>query len=129
MSHQRGATARAESAAAFRPKDRKRRDYSMFDAELSGQVLNLRLVGRLLKWMRPYRATFAVSTVMILVTSALQVLMPIIISLVVVDHVLMGESRHAAPDLGMVAAMEWLVATFSMHPLLAACVLYALAQL
>ena len=30
------------------PKDRKRRDYSMFDAELSGQVLNLELVGRLL---------------------------------------------------------------------------------
>ena len=35
---------------------------------------------------------------MIVITSALQVLMPIIISLVVVDHVLMGESRHATPD-------------------------------
>ena len=58
--------------------------------------------------MGPYKNTFFVSTVLILITSALQVLLPIIISLVVVDHVLMGETRHATPDMGMIAAMEWL---------------------
>lgn len=116
-------------AVSLGSKDRSRRDYSMFDAELSGQVLNLRLLGRLLQWMRPYRSTFLVSTVMILITSALQVLMPIIISLVVVDHVLMGETRHATPDMGMVASMEWIVRAFDLDPLLAACVLYALAQI
>ena len=41
-----------------------RRDYSMFDAELSGAVLNLSLLRRLLRWMKPYRVTFAISAVL-----------------------------------------------------------------
>ena len=55
---------------------RPRRDYSMFDAELSGAVLNLSLLRRLLRWMKPYRITFAVSAVLILIASTLQVLQP-----------------------------------------------------
>jgi len=44
------------------------RDYSMFDAEISGAVLNLSLLRRLLGWMKPYRITFGISAVLILVT-------------------------------------------------------------
>ena len=30
------------------------RDHAMFDAELSGAVLNLQLLNRILHWLRPY---------------------------------------------------------------------------
>jgi len=104
------------------------RDYALFEAELSGAVLNLRLLRRLLRWLKPYRLTFAVSAVLILVASTLQVLMPIVLSLVVIDHIIQGESG-LAPDLGMVATTEWLAGSLSVHPLLAACLLYAALQI
>jgi ATP-binding cassette subfamily B protein len=101
----------------------------MFDAELSGQVLNLSLLRRLLHWMRPYRLTFGVSAVLILAASTLQVLLPVVISLVVIDHVIMGETDQVSPDLGMIDAMEWLSSHLALSPLAAACVLYAIVQL
>jgi ATP-binding cassette subfamily B protein len=101
----------------------------MFDAELSGAVLNLSLLRRLLGWMKPYRLTFAVSAVLILFASTLQVLLPVIISLVVIDHIIRGETDPDRIDLGMVEATDWLTATLSVHPLLAACILYALLYL
>jgi len=105
------------------------RDYALFDAELSGQVLNFRLLRRLLRWLGPYKATFAVSALLILLASTLQVLLPIVISLVVIDHVLRGEAPGDTPDLGMVALNDWLSSTLAIHPLLAACGLYAVLQI
>jgi hypothetical protein len=58
------------------------RNHAMFDAELTGQALNLKLVRRLLGWLRPYRATVAASSLLILIASALQVLLPVVISVV-----------------------------------------------
>ena len=84
------------------------RDYALFDAELSGRVLNFHLLRRLLKWLGPYKATFGVSALLILLASTLQVLLPIVISLVVIDHVLRGEAPGDTPDLGMVALNDWL---------------------
>ncbi len=106
-----------------------RRDYALFDAEITGAVLNLSLLRRLLHWMRPYRATFAVSGALILLASTLQVLQPVIISGVVIDHIIRSESESLAPDLGMIEANDWLAATLGLPPLLAACILYALAYL
>ena len=63
------------------------RNYALFEAELSGAVLNLALLRRLLRWLRPYRVTFAASAVLVLIASTLQVLMPVVLSLVVIDHI------------------------------------------
>ncbi len=101
------------------------RDHAMFDAELSGKALNLKLLRRLLRWIRPYRATVWVSSILILIASALQVLLPVVISLVVIDHLIMGATDHATPDMGMVGASDWIAATTGLPPLVAACVLYA----
>jgi ATP-binding cassette, subfamily B, multidrug efflux pump len=105
------------------------RDYALFEAEISGAVLNLGLLRRLLRWLRPYRMTFAVSAVLILIASTLQVLMPIVLSLVVIDHIIQGETDRLAPDLGMIELTEWLASTLALHPLLAACLLYAIIQI
>lgn len=108
--------------------DPRQRDYSMFDAELSGAVMNLGLLRRLLRWLKPYRITLGVSALLILAASTLQVLMPVVFSIVVIDHVIIGESASATPDLGMLAAHAWLTETLALHPLVSACLLYAVLQ-
>jgi ATP-binding cassette subfamily B protein len=113
---------------ATRP-DPPRRDHAMFDAELSGQALNLKLLRRLLHWIRPYRATVAMSSLLILVSSALQVMLPVVISVVVVDHVIMRSTQHVTPDMGMIDVTEWIQRTLGLSPLAAACMLFAALQL
>lgn len=115
--------------AAGQPSAPPQRDYAMFDAELTGAVMNVSLLRRLLRWLKPYRITFAVSAVLILAASTLQVLMPVVFSVVVIDHILRGETDSLTPDLGMVEIHAWLGEQLAVHPLLAACVLYAALQL
>jgi ATP-binding cassette, subfamily B, multidrug efflux pump len=105
------------------------RDYAMFEADLTGQVLNLHLLGRLLGWLKPYRITITISAILVLIASGLQVLLPVVISLVVVDYVIMGSVETRSPDMGMIAAMEWIANQFALHPLVASVVLYAILQL
>jgi len=114
--------AKAEEAA-------RGRDYALFEAELSGAVMNMSLLRRLLRWLKPYRITFGVSAVLILAASTLQVLMPVVLSLVVIDHILRGETDSHAPDLGMLELNVWLTDALGIHPLLAACLLYAALHL
>jgi ATP-binding cassette, subfamily B, multidrug efflux pump len=105
------------------------RNHAMFDAELSGQALNLKLLRRLLRWLVPYRRMIAVSSLLLLISSALQVLLPVVISVVVVDHVIIGTKAHVTPDLGMIDASSWLEQAFHLPPLAAACLLFTLLQI
>lgn len=105
------------------------RDHAMFDAELSGAVMNLGLLRRLLHWLRPYRVTLTVSAVLILFASTLQVLMPVVFSIVVIDHILAGEAAPVTPDLGMLGVHDWLTEATALPPLLAACLLYGVLQI
>lgn len=105
------------------------RDHSVFDAELSGQVFSLKLLGRLMQWMKPYRFTLVLSGMLVLLSSAFRVLMPVVLSLVVIDHIVLGLSDHLMPDVGMIAATEELSKLLSLSPLMAACVLYAIIHL
>ena len=68
------------------------RNHAMFDAEFSGAALNMQLLRRLLRWLRPYRLTFAISAVLVLLASTLQVQTPVVLSLVVIDHIIRGEA-------------------------------------
>ena len=122
---------------------RPRHDHSLFDAEFSGAVLNTRLLRRLFRWMKPYRLTFLASGLLVLAASGFQVLLPVIVSLVVIDHVLFpatgdpsrspaegsDPTQYVAPDFGMVELTDGLSAALSLHPLAAACLLYAAAHL
>ena len=101
----------------------------MFDADISGAVLNLQLLRRLLKWLVPYRRSLAVSTVLVLIASTLQVMLPIIISLVAIDHIIRGESDADSPDFGLIEFNQNLADTLGLPELLAACLLYGAVQL
>ncbi len=104
------------------------RDYTIFEADISGAVLNMQLLRRLLRWLAPYKLQLMLSTVLVLLASTLQILLPIIISLVVIDHILRNESSSDTPDFGMIKFNDALALTLDLPPLLAACVLYAVLQ-
>ena len=107
----------------------KQRDYAMFEADLSGAVLNMHLLGRLLKWLKPYKLSLLVSSVLVLITSTLQVLLPIIISLVAIDHILRNEANPDTPDFGLIELNTWLADVTGWHALVVACLMYGLIQI
>ena len=39
------------------------RDYTMFEADLSGSALNVKLLRRLLNWLKPYKSELVLSSV------------------------------------------------------------------
>ena len=100
----------------------------MFDADLSGAVLNVSLVGRLLSWLKPYRGQLVLSSVLVLVASFLNILLPITISLVAIDYIIRTEPTTNAPDFGLIELNDWLSQSLSIHPLLAACLMYAVCH-
>ena len=101
-----------------------KRNHAMFDAELSGNVLNMQLLGRIGKWLLPYKLSLLLSSVLVLVTSFFAVLLEIIISRVLVDFVIIGEADSTMPDLGMIALTQWLSLQTGMPPIYAAGVLF-----
>ena len=108
------------------PLGRPRRDYSMFDAELTGQMFNMRLLSRLLHWLRPYRRTIGASLVLVVVSAALKILLPLITAVVVMDHLLMGGTGGRGEDFGLIALTDGLAASTGMDALLVAAGLYLL---
>lgn len=100
-----------------------------FDADLSGRVLDVRLLRRLLRWLAPERRRLGISALLVLASSMLQVLLPIVLSLVVIDQVLLGNSAGNVPDLGMVALTEWIAGASGAPMLVAACALYAMLHI
>jgi ATP-binding cassette subfamily B multidrug efflux pump len=96
-----------------------------FDSDLSGRLLDMSLLRRLLEWLAPERPRLLVSGVLVLVNSTLQVMLPVVLSLVVIDHVLMQGARSDIPDFGLVAFTDALAAALALPPLVAACALYA----
>ena len=108
------------------PVEEVEKDYSVFDEELSGQVLNFQLLKRLLGWLRPYRLRVVFGIVTILASATMAVMMPVVISLVAIDGILMKRPGIEKPDFGMLDLTEQLSRGFGLDPLMAACCLYIL---
>ncbi|MDA0273374.1 MAG: ABC transporter ATP-binding protein, partial [Proteobacteria bacterium] len=100
------------------------RDHTMFDAELSGAVLNMHLFGRLLKWLKPYRFSLILSTVLVLIASYAAVVMEILISRVLVDYIIVGEAESPMPDMGMIDLTIWVEQQTGFSPLNSAGLLF-----
>jgi len=100
------------------------RDYSIFDAELTGKTFNLRLLIRLLGWMKPYVPTVILGITLMLIAATLTILMPVVVSLVAIDRILLKNSSTLMPDFGMGLATRWIEGFTGFSPLLSACILY-----
>ena len=101
----------------------------MFNAELSGTAMNLTLLRRLIKWLQPYRRTFAFSVVLVLISSTLAVLLPVVMSIVIIDHIILQEADVQTLDLGTIETTEWLAQQSGLSMIAAACLLYGGLQL
>ena len=106
-----------------------RRPGEVFDADLSGRMLDFTLLRRLLRWLAPERGRYLVSGALVLLQALGQVMLPVLLSIVVIDHVLLGEANPTIPDFGLVALTENLAGLLDLPLLLAACTLYAAVQL
>ena len=104
------------------------RNYAVFDAELAGRAFDARLLRRLLGWVRPHWRYALASGVLVLIASVLAILMPVIISRVVIDGLLVQTQPLKLPDFGMIDLTEWLASALGVGYLLAACVLYLLCS-
>jgi ATP-binding cassette subfamily B protein len=102
-----------------------RRDHSIFDAELSGRSFDLGLTARLLRRLAPERRLVAATALCILGLSLAAVLLPVVLSRVVIDGVLLPSADRAAPDFGMLGLHARIARATGLAPLAAACVLYA----
>jgi len=105
------------------------RDYSVFEADLAGKTLDLRLLFRLLGWVRPHLRTALGSGVAVLAASGLAVLGPVLLGRVVIDGILLPGSASTVPSFGMQALTDAGVSASGLPPLAVACVLYALLSL
>jgi ATP-binding cassette subfamily B multidrug efflux pump len=102
------------------PRNEDGPDHSMFDAELSGAVLNMQLFGRIIRWLVPYRLSLLVSGVLVLIASYSAVVMEIVISRVLVDYIIVGETDSIMPDLGMIELTKWVELQLGIEPIFAA---------
>lgn len=100
-----------------------------FDADFSGHIVDFRLLGRLGYWLAPERGRLLLSTMLVLLTALMQVLLPVMLSVVVIDHLLMDTAQAGIPDFGLVTANTALATTLNVHPLISACLLYGTLQL
>ncbi len=101
----------------------------MFDAELSGAVLNLQLFVRIMRWLRPYRISLYISAILILIASFCAVVMEVVISRVLVDYIIVGETESLMPDLGTIELTMWLEQSLGIEPIFAAGLIFLVLML
>ncbi|MYI77006.1 MAG: ABC transporter ATP-binding protein, partial [Gammaproteobacteria bacterium] len=104
------------------------RDYSAFEADLSGAILNTRLLLRLLKWLKPYWFTLTVSILLVCISSFFAIVLLLISSIVVIDHIFRQETSALVPDFGLIDLTETLAQYTGFSTLFIACSLYVIAQ-
>ena len=110
----------AEPAAA----ERAPLDHSVFEADIHGQAMNLRYLGRILSWAKPHRHIGLLSIVLVLVAATLTVLLPVLIGRVVIDDILFKSTDTIAPYFGLTELTNWLANLLGAAPIIAACVLF-----
>ena len=106
--------------------DQTKRDHSVFEADIEGQAMNLQYLRRIAGWVKPHKQAAIVSIVLVLFASALAVLLPVLLSRVVVDGILMDTPNALIPDFGLLALTQWVSKLGGISEVSAACCIYAI---
>ncbi len=106
-------------------QEKPKRDYSVFEDDIETTGVDFALLKRLFSWMKPYRTQGFIAIGLVLLSASAAVLAPVVISRVVVDGILLPESGTTAPDFGQKALNGFLASSLSLHPLITACMLFA----
>jgi ATP-binding cassette subfamily B multidrug efflux pump len=99
-------------------------DHSIFDADIEGQAMNMQYLQRILGWARPHKKLAAGSILLVLLASTLAILLPVIISRVVIDGIIIGEPNALLPDFGMNALNLAIAELTGWTPIVSACVIF-----
>jgi ATP-binding cassette subfamily B protein len=100
-------------------------DHSIFEADIEGQAMNMQYLRRLLGWVGPHKRLAAGSILLVLGASTLAILMPVVVTRVVIDGVIMGEPNALLPDFGMNALNAWVMSLTGFSALTSACLIFA----
>jgi len=106
------------------PTRHEKLDHSIFEADIHGQALNLHYLRRILGWVGPHRRLLWISIALVLGASVLAVLLPVVITRVVIDGIIMDRPDALLPDFGMNALNAWLARASGLGDLASACALY-----
>ena len=104
-------------------------DHSIFDADIHGQSANMQYLSRILGWVKPHRKLATKSIILVLLASLLAVLMPVVITRVVIDSIIMNNPDALLPDFGMNNLTNWIGGVTGWEPIISACVIYGLFTL
>lgn len=107
----------------------KKVDHSIFDADIHGQSMNMVYLGRILGWVGPHKRLAALSIGLVLLASLMSVLLPVVITRVVIDGVIMAEPDALLPDFGLNELNDLAVSITGLAPVVTACAIYALLTL
>ncbi|MDA1075162.1 MAG: ABC transporter ATP-binding protein [Proteobacteria bacterium] len=104
-------------------------DHSIFDAHIEGQAMNVEYLKRIFAWVAPHKAIASLSIGLVLVASTLAILLPVVITRVVIDGVILNQPDALLPDFGTNELTAWIAGVTGWSALVSACVIYAVFTL
>ncbi|MBP18758.1 MAG: ABC transporter [Gammaproteobacteria bacterium] len=102
----------------------KKLDHSIFDADIHGQSMNMVYLVRIFNWIGPHKKLALFSISLVISASILAVLLPVVISRVVIDGIIVGEPDLLLPDFGMNALNDWLAGLTGWQSIFSACTIF-----
>lgn len=113
----------------MRSRKSEKLDHAIFDADLHGQNVNMQLLRRLLEWVKPHRNLGLFSLALVGLASILAVLLPVIITRIVIDNIILSNTSLVLPDFGMIEFNNRLQQLTGFDPIVSACLLYGVFTL
>lgn len=107
-------------------KSQTKLDHSVFDADMHGQAMNLQYLKRILVWVKPHKYLVASSILLVILASLLAVFLPVIITRVAIDSIILGTPDALMPDFGMNSINNWLMSLTGLEGIVTVCIMYGL---
>jgi len=104
-------------------------DHSIFDADIHGQAMNLQYLKRILAWVKPHTLLVSSSILLVVLASLMAVFLPVIITRVAIDTVILGTPDAIMPDFGMNSINNWLMGLTGFEGITTVCIMYGITTI
>ena len=107
----------------------KKLDHSIFDADIHGQAMNFQYLKRIMAWVKPHALLVCTSILLVVLASLLAVFLPVIITRVAIDTIILDTPDALMPDFGMNSVNEWLMHLTGFEGIVTVCILYGVTTI
>ena len=107
----------------------KKLDHSIFDADIHGQAMNFQYLKRIMAWVKPHALLVCTSILLVVLASLLAVFLPVIITRVAIDTIILDTPDALMPDFGMNSVNEWLMLLTGFEGIVTVCILYGVTTI